>query len=208
MDSVERYLDTEYGPALFLPAYSEPNPKIGIITRFAPGTKENGTIFNHPVSWAVMSECILGRGDRAYDMWKRSSFITRGENPDVYKVEPYIYAEYVHGPDSVTFGQGEFTWMTGTAAWMWKVSLEWIMGVRPELDGLLIDPCIPSHWDGFSVKRHFRSAEYLFTVENSDHVSKGLRKVTVDGREHPGNLIPPFRDGREHNVHVVMGTGG
>jgi len=142
MDAVEKHLDTEYGPALFLPAYTEPNPKIGIITRFAPGTKENGTIFNHPVAWAVMAECMLGRGDRAYDLWQRSSFTTRGEAADIYKAEPYVYAEYVHGPDSVYFGLGEFTWMTGTAAWMWKVSLERIMGVRPEFEGLRIDPCI------------------------------------------------------------------
>lgn len=205
MDSVIKHLDTEYGPALFLPAYSAPNPKIGIITRFAPGTKENGTIFNHPVCWVIMAECILGRGDRAYDIWKRTSFVTRGEQPDVYKAEPYVYAEYVHGPDSVTFGQGEFTWMTGTAAWMWKVCLEWILGVRPELDGLLVDPCIPSQWDEFSVKRTFRNAIYRITVENPEHVCKGVRKVTIDGKDHPHNLLPPFQDGREHEVHVIMG---
>ena len=205
MNAVEEHLDTEFGPALFLPAYSEPNPKIGIITRFAPGTKENGTIFMHPVAWMVMAECVLGRGDRAYDIWKRSSFVTRGEQPEVYKAEPYVYSEYVHGPDSVTFGQGEFSWMTGTAAWMWKVCLEWILGVRPQLDGLLIDPCIPSAWDRFTVKRHFRDAVYNFTVENPDHVGKGVKQATIDGKDHPTNLIPPFRDGKTHDVHVIMG---
>jgi len=207
MDSVEKHLDTEYGPALFLPAYSEPNPKMGIITRFAPGTKENGAIFNHPVCWAIMAECILGRGDKAYDIWRRTSFITRGEQPEVYKTEPYVYAEFVDGPNSATFGQGEFTWMTGTAAWMWKVSLEWILGVRPELDGLLIDPCIPSGWDRFAVSRRFRNAVYHITVENPEHVCKGVKAVTVDGKEHPSNLIPPFRDSKTHEVRVVMGAG-
>ena len=207
MDSVEKHLDTEYGPALFLPAYSEPNPKMGIITRFAPGTKENGAIFNHPVCWTIMAECVLGRGDKAYDIWRRTSFITRGEQPEVYKTEPYVYAEFVDGPNSATFGQGEFTWMTGTAAWMWKVSLEWILGVRPELDGLLIDPCIPSGWDRFAVSRRFRNAVYHITVENPEHVCKGVKAVTVDGKEHPSNLIPPFRDGKTHEVRVVMGAG-
>ena len=207
MNSVENHLDTEYGPALYLPAYPEPNPKIGIITRFAPGTKENGAIFNHPVCWTVMAECVLGRGDKAYDMWKRTSFTTCGEQPEVYKAEPYVYAEFVHGPDSATFGQGDFTWMTGTAAWMWKVSLEWILGVRPELDGLLIDPCIPSGWDRFTVNRRFRNATYHIAVENPEHVCKGVKKVTVDGKEHPSSLIPPFRDGKTHEVHVVMGAG-
>lgn len=206
MDAVKQHLDTKYGPALFLPAYTEPNPKLGIVTRFAPGTKENGTIFNHPVAWTIMAECILGRGNRAYDIWRSTSFTTRGEEPDVYKVEPYVYAEYVHGPDSVTFGQGEFTWMTGTAAWMWKVSLEWIMGIRPQLDGLLVDPCIPSKWDCFKVSRRFRDAHYVINVENPDGICKGVRAVTIDGEEHPNNLIPPFRDGKTHEVHVVMGA--
>jgi cellobiose phosphorylase len=205
MDSVETFLDTEFGPAMFLPAYNEPNPKIGIITRFCPGTKENGTIFNHPVCWAIMAECILGRGDRAYDLWQRSSFMTRGEQPEVYKVEPFVYAEYVHGPDSVSFGQGEFTWMTGTAAWMWKVCLEWILGVRPEMDGLRIEPCIPSTWDRASVKRSFRNATYNITIENPDHLNRGVIEVTVDGSSHSSNLIPPFKDGKTHEARVILG---
>ena len=205
MNSARDHLDTEFGPLLLAPAYAEPNPKIGIITRFAPGTKENGTVFNHSVAWAIRAECILGRGNRAYDIWRRTSFTTRGEQPDVYKAEPYVYSEYVHGPDSVTFGQGEFSWLTGTAAWMWKVSLEWILGVRPELDGLLIDPCIPDSWDGFKVKRPFRGALYLFDFENPEHVCSGVKRITVDDTEQSSNLIPPFRDGRTHKVHVVMG---
>jgi len=206
MDAVEQHLETEYGPALFLPAYPQPNPKIGIITRFAPGTKENGTIFNHPVCWAIMALCNLGRGDKAYDMWKKTSFMTRGEQPDVYKAEPYVYAEYVMGPDSRFFGQGEFTWMTGTAAWMWKVCLEWILGLRPHFDGLLVDPCIPTEWDTYTVKRPFRNAVYQMTVENPEHVSKGVRSLTVDGVEQPANLITPPRDGGVHEVRVRMGN--
>jgi len=205
MNAVQKHLDTEYGPALFLPAYSEPNPKIGIITRFAPGTKENGTIFNHPVAWAVMAECILGRGDRAYDIWKRTSFITRGLQPDLYKAEPYVYAEYVHGPDSVNFGLGEFTWVTGTAAWMWKVCLERILGVRPELEGLRIDPCIPSWWDKYAVRRTFRNATYEIEVENPEHVNRGVKQIEVDGKVIDGTLITPHRDGAIHKVRVILG---
>ncbi|MHB0997820.1 MAG: GH36-type glycosyl hydrolase domain-containing protein [Armatimonadota bacterium] len=206
MDSVEKHLDTEFGPVIFLPAYSEPNPKIGIISRFAQGTKENGTIFNHPVCWAIMAECILGRGDTAYDMWQRTSFTTRGEDPDIYKAEPYVYSEYVHGPDSVTFGEGAFSWMTGTAAWMWKVSLEWILGIRPEFDGLRIDPCIPSHWDSYTVQRSFRGAQYKITVENPDHISKGIIKVFIDNEEQSTNVILPFRDNKIHDILVIMGN--
>ncbi|MHB0912879.1 MAG: GH36-type glycosyl hydrolase domain-containing protein [Armatimonadota bacterium] len=204
MNSVEELLDTDYGPALLLPAFTEPNPKIGIITRFAPGTKENGTVFNHPVCWTIMAECMLGRGSRAYDIWRRTSFMLLGEEPEVYKAEPYVYSEYVHGPDSVTFGQGEFSWMTGTAAWMWKVCLEWILGVRPVYDGLLVDPCVPG-WETFNVKRRFRDATYEINFENPKRLEKGTIQIVIDGDEYPSNIIPPFKDGRTHEVRVIMG---
>jgi cellobiose phosphorylase len=206
MDSVKKHLDTDYGPALFLPAYTEPDPKIGIITRFAPGTKENGTIFCHPVAWAIMAECVLGRGDRAYEIWKTTSFIKRGTEPDIYKAEPYVYVEYVHGPDSASYGLGEFSWLTGTAAWMWKVSIDWILGVRAELRGLLIDPCIPADWDGFKVTRRFRRAVYDIEVINPDHVNMGVSEIIVDGKPWESHLLPVFSDGKTHKIEVRMGS--
>lgn len=206
MDSVNKLLLTNYGPALFLPAYSEPDPKMGIISRFAPGTKENGTVFCHPVAWAVMAECVLGRAELAYDLWKMTSFIHRGKDPDLYKAEPYVYAEYVYGPDSQNYGMGEFTWMTGTAAWMWKVCLEWIMGVRPELRGLLVDPCIPAEWDGFKVVRKFRRATYEIEVTNPDHVSMGVTEIYVDGQRYGSHLLPVFTDGKTHQINIKMGS--
>lgn len=205
MDAVAANLNTAYGPALFLPAYNEPNPKIGIITRFCPGTKENGTIFNHPVCWAVIAECILGRGDAAFNYWRETSFLVRGKDPDHYKAEPYVYAEYIYGPDHPAFGQGEFTWTTGTAPWMMRASLDWICGVRPEHEGLRIDPCIPTAWGGFKVRRPFRGAVYEIEVENPDHISKGVQQVIVDGQPAQGNLLPIFGDGETHQVRVRMG---
>jgi cellobiose phosphorylase len=205
MNSVRKHLATEYGPALFLPAYQEPDPKLGIITRFAPGTKENGTVFCHPTCWAIMAECILGRSDHAYDYWRKVSFVHRGKEPDVFKAEPYVYSEYIHGPDSRYHGQGEFSWMTGTASWMWKVSLEWILGVRAEIRGLLVDPCIPAEWESYRVVRRFRRATYEIEVLNPDHVSTGVRKVTVDGERHDSHLLPVFPAGETHRITVVMG---
>lgn len=206
MNSVKKHLDTDYGPALFLPAYSEPDPKLGIISRFAPGTKENGTVFCHPVAWAIMAECVLGRGDRAYEIWQNTSFITLGAKPDIYKAEPYAYSEYIHGPDSATYGEGEFSWLTGTAAWMWKVSMDWILGIRGELRGLLIDPCIPSSWDGFKLTRKFRRATYEIEVINPDHVSTGIAEIIVDDDRWESHLLPVFVDGKTHKVKVRMGA--
>ncbi len=205
MDAVHAHLDTQYGPALFLPAYGQPDPAIGIITRFAPGTKENGTIFNHPVCWAVIAECMLGRGDQAYDYWKRTSFLTRGREPDLYKVEPYVYAEYIYGPDHPHFGRGEFTWTTGTAAWMWRACTDWICGVRPTFRGLVVDPCVPAGWGGHRVRRTFRGAAYDVVFENPDGVRRGVAHVSVDGKDLEANLLPDFRDGETHAVRVRMG---
>lgn len=204
MDAVAEHLDTPYGPALFLPAYHEPDPAIGIITRFCPGTKENGAIFNHPVCWAVIAECLLGRGDRAYELWRRTSFVYRGLDPDRYKVEPYVYAEYLHGPDSPSFGMGEFTWTTGTAAWMWRACLDWILGVQPAFEGLRLNPCIPFHWKRFRVRRPFRGAIYEIEVQNPKGLNTGIRKIRVDGKEVLGNLVPDFRDGKVHHVQARL----
>lgn len=208
MNAVKKHLDTDYGPALFLPAYREPDPKMGIISRFAPGTKENGTVFCHPTCWAIMAECVLGRGQEAWDYWKEVSFVERGKDPETYKAEPYVYSEYVHGPDSPFYGQGEFSWMTGTASWMWKVSLDWMMGVRSEIRGLLVDPCIPPDWDGYTVVRRFRRATYEIQVENPDHVPQGVREIYVDDEKHDSHLLPVFPAGTTHKVRVVMGEPG
>ncbi len=205
MNAVKERLDTPYGPALFLPAYREPDHTIGIITRFAPGTKENGTIFCHPVAWTVIAETMLGRGDMAYHYWRETSFLTRGKDPNLYKAEPYVYAEYIYGPDHPNFGEGEFTWATGTAAWMWRACTDWILGAQPTARGLVVDPCVPTAWDGAEINRDFRGARYHVEISNPDHVSKGVVQVRVDGKEIQGNLLPDFRDGATHQVEVRLG---
>ncbi|UCH33590.1 MAG: glycosyl transferase family 36 [Armatimonadota bacterium] len=204
MDAVAEHLDTQYGPCLFLPAYDEPDPEIGIITRFAPGTKENGTIFNHPVVWAMLAECALGRGDRAYEFWRKTSFLTRSEEPDVYKAEPYVYSEYVCGPDSTDFGQGEFSWVTGTAAWMWHACVGLIVGVRPDWDGLRIHPCMPSEWERVEVTRPFRNATYHIIIDKPKGICCGEVELTCDGEKLDGNLIPPHEDSEVHEVRAVV----
>lgn len=204
LDSVRRRLDTSYGPALFLPAYPEPDPMLGIITRFAPGTKENGAIFHHAVSWAIVAECIAGRGDRAYELWAKTNFIKRGRHPDIYMAEPYVYSEFAYGPDHPRFGAAEFSWTTGSAPWMFRACLDYILGIRPELDGLVIDPCIPSAWPEFSVRRDFRDAAYLITVRNPHGAQHGVARIAVNGKPIEGTLLPVFADGKEHQVEVTM----
>jgi len=204
MDSLWKHLMTPYGALTFTPAYTKLNAALGVISQFAPGSKENATIFSHPNSWVVIAECLLGRGDKAFDAWKRSSFITRGKEPDVYKVEPYVYAEFSYGKESTHFGQGGYSWMTGSAAWFFRACTDYILGVRPTLDGLLIDPCIPSSWSEFNIKRTFRGATYHIFVKNKNKVSKGVKSIRIGQKLIKGQVLPIFRSG-EHMVEVEMG---
>lgn len=204
MDAVWRRLNTKYGPAMFLPAYQHPEERYGIISQFTPGTKENGAIFNHPVTWAVIAETILGRGDRAYEYWKETSFAYRGQDPEMYRVEPYVYAEFVYGPEHPEFGRGSFTWATGSASWFWRACLDHILGVQPVLQGLKIDPCIPKDWRQVELTRKFRGAEYHIRIQNPLRVCKGVDRILVDGIRIAGKVIQPFNSG-VHFVEVVLG---
>ncbi len=206
MDSVAEHLGTRYGPKLLAPAYTRVDPEIGLITRCAPGKKENGAIFCHAAVWCIIAECMLGRGDRAFDYYRK--LLPSGMSQDLREVEPYVYAQYVTSDEHETFGQASHSWLTGTAAWMFRAALDYMLGVRPSLGGLLIDPCIPESWGEYRVRRLFRGAVYDVVVKNPLRVSKGVARMTVDGREHAGNRIPVVPAGGECTVIAEMGREG
>ncbi len=162
--SAEKYLDREYGPLLFYPAYSVPDPEIGYLTRYAAGIRENGGVYSHAAAWAIMAECMLKRDKIAYGMYNKMMPPNRGREPDLYKAEPYVMPGNIDGPDSANFGRGGWTWYTGSAAWMLRVIVEWMLGVRPGKDGLIVDPCVPKDWRGFKVRRLFRGKRYEIAV--------------------------------------------
>ena len=207
LNKIDDYLDTKYGPALFLPSYTKFNPAIGRVTAFAAGTKENAAIFSHACAFKIVADCMIGRGDKAFETYKKLCPMNKAKDDhDKYKVEPYVWAEYVIGPGNKdNFGEGSFTWNTGTAPWMFMAACEWMLGARREFGGLLIDPCIPGHWKRCSIKRPFRGATYLIEIENPDGVQRGVKKISVDGREIKGNIVRPRGDGKTHKVEVVMG---
>lgn len=205
LDAVERHLFREYGPLLFYPAYRRPDERIGYLSRYAPGVRENGGLYMHAATWAVMAAAKAKRADLAWRMYQAISPVKRGLDPDLYKVEPYVTPGNVDGPDSPHFGRGGWTWYTGSAAWLFRVSTEWLLGIRPEYEGLRVDPCIPAEWDGFRVRRVFRGATYLIDVRNPEHRSWGVKRIVVDGKELQGALIPAFSDGKEHHVVVELG---
>ncbi|MCI0493788.1 glycosyl transferase family 36 [candidate division KSB1 bacterium] len=189
MNSVIKHLETAKGPKILHPAFTKPNPNIGLATRCVPGKKENGAVFNHPVSWAILAECLLGRGNRAYDIYKKALPFNPVIDIDRYEVEPYVYAEYVTSPDHPTFGQASHSWLTGSSTWMLRDAIDYILGVRPTYPGLLIDPCIPREWKSFNVIRKFRGKEYHITVLNPNSINQGIKEIEINGCKIVGNLI-------------------
>lgn len=120
-------------------------------------------------------------------------------------MEPYVYAQMIAGKDAKRHGEAKNSWLTGTAAWNFVAITQWILGIKPGFDGLEIDPCIPKDWDGYKVSRWYRGSTYAITVKNPEHVSKGVKKVIVDGKEIEGTTLPVFNDNKEHTVEVTMG---
>ncbi len=210
-DVVEKNLEYEIGPLLLHPAYATPDRYIGYLTRYSPGMRENGGVYTHGATWAVIAAAILGRGESAHRIYSKLNPVNRGKKPDVYKAEPYVTAGNIEGPESPFFGRGGWTWYTGSAAWLYKVGLEWILGVRAGFEGLIIDPCIPSSWAGYTVRRNFRGARYTIKVRNPDHVQCGVREILIDGLRTPKPegvrycVLPVFPGGSAHEIVVTLG---
>lgn len=205
LDSMHSRLATEFGLRLAAPPFAEIPFEVMRAVLFNPGTKENGGIFCHPQSWAVLAECMAGNGDRAYEYHRAHMPAAQNNRIDVREIEPYVHCQSAHGPESPKFGASRIPWLSGTAAWTQFVSTQYILGIRPENDGLRIDPCIPKCWPGFTIRRKFRGAGYHIRVLNPDGVSKGVRKVTMDGDALEGNLIPVRPPGSVCNVEVTLG---
>ena len=204
LDSVKELLDTKYGIVLHTPAYTAYDPRLGEITSYPPGYKENAGIFCHNNPWIAIAETVIGRGDRAFEVYAKTAPAFLEDISEIHRMEPYVYSQMIAGRDAKRFGEAKNSWLTGTAAWNLVAITQWILGVRPDYDGLRVDPCIPADWSEFTVVRSFRGATYRIHVTNPGHVCKGVGRVTVDGREIEGALLPVFGDGRMHEVEVVM----
>lgn len=204
MDSVTKYLLKDYGALLLYPAYTKPREDIGYISRYAPGLRENGGVYTHAATWAVWAYAMMGDAKNAYEAYKRICPPNRSDDPDAYWSEPYVTPGNSDGPISPYFGRGSWTWYTGSAQWLHRVATQWILGVRPSLEGLEISPCIPSEWKEYTVKRTFRGTVYNISVKNPNGKSTGVARITVDGKEVAGNVVPDMADGKTHMVEVIM----
>lgn len=183
MDSVDEYLFTEYGLMLNAPCYTKPDDGIGFVTRVYPGLKENGAIFSHPNPWAWVAEAMLGRGDRAMKFYNALCPARQNDKIEVRESEPYSYCQFVVGRDHTAFGRARHPFMTGSSGWAYYAATQYILGIRPEYDRLIVDPCIPADWREFTVTRKWRGATYHIHVSNPDGVQKGVCSLTVDGEK-------------------------
>ena len=203
LDSVKERLDCEHGIVLNNPAFTKYVVEYGEISSYPAGYKENAGIFCHNNPWVIIGETVLGRGDYAWDYFRKICPSYTEENSALHKVEPYVYSQMIAGKDAAKPGEAKNSWLTGTAAWNWYAITQFILGIKPGYDGLEIDPCICSEWKEYTVRRKFRGASYDIKVMNPSGVCKGVASMTVDGVPVDGNMIP-FAPGA-HTVEVVLG---
>ncbi len=205
LESVEKHLDSKYGITLLQPAYTSYQLNLGEISSYPPGYKENAGIFCHNNPWISIAETVLGHGNRAFEIYKKTCPAYLEEISEIHRTEPYVYCQMVAGKDAPTFGEGKNSWLTGTAAWTFTNVSQHILGIRPTLNGLCIDPCIPDTLDGFDCDRTYQGAVYHIHVDNRAHVQKGVSSLMVDGQAIKGTIIP-MQDGKtEYEVKVVLG---
>ena len=203
MDAVDASLYTEYGLRLNAPCYTKPDDAIGFITRVYPGIKENGSIFSHSNPWAWCAEALLGRGSRAMKFYRALCPAAQNDKIEVRQSEPYSYCQFVMGPDHTAFGRAH-PFMTGSGGWSYYAATRYILGVRPQFGGLLVDPCVPADWRTFAVTRVWRGAVYQIKVENHEGVEKGVGRIICNGQAVEG-LIPVQPAGSVSQVMVTMG---
>ena len=203
LDSVKERLDCEHGIVLNNPAFTRYFVEYGEISSYPAGYKENAGIFCHNNPWVIIGETVLGRGDYAWDYYRKICPSYTEANSALHKVEPYVYSQMIAGKDAAKPGEAKNSWLTGTAAWNWYAITQYILGIKPAYNGLQIDPCICSEWKEYTVTRRFRGSEYEITIKNPDGVCKGIREMLLDGHPLEGNIVP-HTSGR-HVVTVTLG---
>jgi cellobiose phosphorylase len=199
LDSVSEHLATSHGIILQQPAFSQYYLHLGEISSYPPGYKENAGIFCHTNPWIMIAEAIVGRGDKAFDYYKRINPSAREEISELHKCEPYVYAQMIAGKDAATHGEAKNSWLTGTAAWNYVAITQYILGIRPAFNGLEVKPVIPADWNGFEAVRSFRGVRYEISVKREGPGNEV--SLEVDGKRIEGTVIPMLNE-NENTVKV------
>lgn len=205
LKAVREHLATDYGVMVVSPPYEKTDHRVVKASLFNKGMKENASIFCHTQGWIVAAETMLGNGDQAYKYYRSfmpAAFNTKAE---IRQIEPYVYCQYTHSKYSPRYGASRLPWLSGSATWAYYTATQYILGIQTDYEGLRIDPCIPSDWKGFSVKREFRGKKLDITIQNDTGVQKGVEKVILNGEELEGSFIPFSYMKGENTVLVEMG---
>jgi cellobiose phosphorylase len=202
MAAAREHLYTDYGALLLFPAYSKPDPAVGYLTRYAPGTRENGGVYVHASCWAVLAERRLAGATAAYDLWRRFCPPHRAKSPEIYMAEPYVMPGNVNGPHATQPGQAGWTWYTGAATWYLRALVEGVLGVTAHLEGLQVLADLPEGWNGFRLKRRYRGATYQIEVRRAR--AEETPGCLVDGRSHDGEVLPMAAPGTIQTVQILV----
>lgn len=205
LDSVKERLDSKYGIVLNNPAYTKYHIEYGEISSYPEGYKENAGVFCHNNPWIMIGETVLGRGDEAWEYFRKISPAYLEDISELHKTEPYVYSQMIAGKDAFKPGEAKNSWLTGTAAWNFYTISQYILGVRPGYEGLEIDPCIPKDWKSYQITRKFRGATYHIFVKNPNGVCKGVKSVIIDGNPFDGGNTLPLLPYGEHNIEIELG---
>jgi cellobiose phosphorylase len=205
LDSVRKYLDCKFGIVLNNPAFSEYLVHMGEITSYPPGYKENAGIFCHNNPWIMIAETILGNGNQAFEYYRKICPSYLEDISDLHKTEPYVYSQMIAGKDAYRPGEAKNSWLTGTAAWNFYAISQYILGIRPDYNGLLIDPCIPHEWNNLILTRKFRNKTFHFQILNPFKVSRGVKEMTLNGQKISGNMVPLDLSKEINEVKVTLG---
>lgn len=202
IEAMDTYLYSEYGLHLNAPSFGTPNDDIGFITRVYKGIKENGAIFSHPNPWVWAACSLLGQGDRAMKYYDALCPAKQNDKIEIRQAEPYSYCQFVMGKDHTAHGRARHPWLTGSAGWAYFSVTHYMLGLKPNFEELVIDPCIPSDWKEFSVQREWRGSRYMINVKNPNGKQKGVSKITLEGKE--VKAIPVGEKGKTYQVEVIM----
>ena len=205
LQTMKDQLATPYGVMLCAPPFIKADPEIMKATLFNAGIKENAGIFSHTQSWGVIAEVMQGNGDQAYEYYRAFMPSTYNDRAELREVEPYVHCQTTYSRYNANEGASRVPWLSGTASWAYYSATHWVLGIRPEVEGLRIAPCIPKAWPGFTMRRKFRGLNLTITVKNPSGVSRGLASLTVDGAQITGEVIPvsALRDGAQ--IVAVLG---
>ena len=201
LQSVQRYLDTQYGIMILQPPYTVYHRELGEISSYPPGYKENAGIFCHNNPWISIAEAVCGHGERAFEVYRRTCPSYLGEISEIHRTEPYVYSQMIAGRDAPRFGEAKNSWLTGMAAWAFVNVSQYLLGIRPTMAGLSVEPCLPSDFGPYTVERRFRGTLYHISVHNPAYRKDGIPYLLVDGKKVPGHVIP-LTDAAECSVEA------